>query len=217
MLQSTAKPESKPSPELSRVARHPLAEHYGSLLRSARGRDERDTPRTMIGLTSVRSGAGVTTVTLNLAWRAVSESLNVLVVDLNRSRQDLIVQLGGRRKAPGFLDYVHAETDLADCLQETHSDRLQMMACGRTSGSVSPDMARHVLNELSERFDLILFDLPPASEAGPWQAFAPSLEAVLLVLEADREDRRELSETRRRLAEAGIEITGAVWNKHRAR
>lgn len=215
MLQSTSKTQSKTSPELSRVARHPLAEHYGSLLRSVRGRD--DHRKTLVGLTAVHSGVGVTTVTLNLAWRAVSESQNVLVVDFNRARQDLIVQLGGRRKAPGFLDYVHAETDLVDCLQETHNDKLKMMTCGRTNGLVAPEVAQHVLQDLADQFDLVLFDLPPASEVGPWQAFAPYLETVLLVLEADRENRRELNETKRRLAEAGIEISGAVWNKQRVR
>jgi len=216
VLQPAAATEStSTSPLLKNVAAHPLAQQYGTLLHALCGRDEQQ--KTAAGVTSIQRGAGATTVTLNLAWRAASEGTTVLVVDLDTEGRDLTRRLRGRKKSPGFFDFLQSQADLDDCLQETGDEHMQLLSGGKGSGLVSPEIARHVLAELSRHYDLVLFDMPPAAEPGPWQEFAPYLDGVLLVLEAEREDQRELLNTKRRLAEIGVEITGAVWNKYRVR
>lgn len=217
MLHPTTTTETQPSSVSKQVASHPMAQHYGTLLHSLRGRDRCNGQRSTIGVTSVRSGAGATTISENLGWRAASEGTSTLVVDLDLNRRDLTRRLRGRRKAPGFLEFLQSEADLIDCLQETDDDQLHLLSGGEGNGVVAPDVAQHVINELTTRFELVIFDLPPVSEVGMWQAFGPHLDAVMLVLEAEREDRRAIVDAKRHLSEAGIEITGAVWNKQRPR
>lgn len=212
MLQTKANSESRPSPIASHVAAHPLSQHYGSLLHSLRGSGLDTNLRSTIGVTAVQAGAGATTVTLNLGWRAASEGLSVLLVDLDFSRADLTRRLRGARKSPGFVEYLQSKADLDDCVQST-KDEVHFLSPGRGTGLVAPEVARQVLTELVNRYDLVLFDLPPACECGLWQSFPPYFDATLLVLEADREDRRELLKAKRHLGDLGVEITGAVWNK----
>lgn len=217
MLQPTATVEStSPSPLAKRVAAHPLAQQYGTLLHTLCGRQQQ-AQRKSVGVTSIQRGAGATTVTLNLAYRAASEGTTVLVVDLDTVGREATRRLRGRRKSPGFLDFLESHADLDDCLQTTADEHLQLLASGSGNGLVPPEVAQHVLGELTRHHDLVLFDLPPAAEPGPWQEFASHLDGVLLVLEAGREDQRRLLDTKRRLSEIGVEITGAVWNKERSR
>ena len=194
-----------------------MAQHYGSLLQTLRGRDLATGQRSTIGVTSVHSGAGATTVAQNLGWRAASEEASTLVVDLDFSRRDLTRRFGGQRKTPGFLEFLESEVDLDDCLQATEDQYLPLLSGGEGNGLASPNVTQHVLAELEARFDLVIFDLPPVSEVGLWQAFGPHFDAMLLVLEAEREDQRTVLDAKRQLQDAGIEITGAVWNKQRIR
>jgi len=217
MLQSTTTKESRPASVSKQVAAHPMAQHYGTLLHTLRGRNLSTEQRSAIGVTSVQAGAGATTVAQNLGWRAAVEGTSTLVVDLDMNRRDLTRRLHGKRKTPGFLEFLHSEADLIDCLQETEDDQLHLLSCGKGSGLVAPDVAQHVMNELTTRFDLVIFDLPPVSEVGMWQAFGPHLDGVLLVLEAEREDQRAILDAKRQMSDAGIKITGAVWNKQRPR
>ncbi len=215
MLQRTTPKESSASRVLNRVAAHPLAQHYGTLLHNVCGRDASAPSRTTIGVTSVHLGAGATTVTMNLGWRSAGEGASTLVVDLDLKRQDLTRRLRGKAKTCGFLEYLHSEVDLNDCLQETEDDHLQLLSSGKGSGLVAPEVVQHVILELSERFDLVLFDLPPVAEGGLLQTLGQYFAGTLLVLEADQESRRELLEAKRKLAEMGVKVTGAVWNKQK--
>ena len=217
MLQPTKTKETRTSSVSKQVAAHPMAQHYGTLLHTLRGRDLSTRQRSTIGVTSVQSGAGATTVSQNLGWRAASEGTSTLVVDLDLSRRDLTRRLRGKRKTPGFLEFLQSEADLVDCLQETADDHLHLLSCGKGNGIVAPDVAQHVMTELTTRFELVIFDLPPVTEVGLWQAFGPHLDAVLLVLEAEREDQRAILNAKRHLTDAGIAITGAVWNKQRTK
>ena len=217
MLQTTANKESSLSPLATRIAAHPLAQHYGSLLNTVRGGTTLESNlRSTIGLTAIQVGAGATTVTLNLACRAACEGISVLVVDLDYARGDLARRLRGGRKAPGFIDYLQSRVDLVDCVQETDDENLHFLSGGQGSTLVAPDIARHVLAELADHYQLVLFDLPPVSDCGIWEAFARYFDATLLVLQADCEDRKELQKAQRRLTELGATITGAVWNKQPA-
>ena len=215
MLQPTQTKETRTSSVSKQVAAHPMAQHYGTLLHTLRGRDLASQQRSTIGVTSVQSGAGATTVAQNLGWRSASEGTSTLVVDLDLNRRDLTRRLRGKRKTPGFLEFLQSEADLIDCLQETADDHLQLLGSGSGNGIVAPDVAQHVMKELTTRFELVIFDLPPVTEVGLWQAFGPHLDAVLLVLEAEREDQRAILNAKRHLTDAGIQITGAVWNKQR--
>lgn len=217
MLQPRAVAESLPNSPLARqVAEHPLGQSYGTLLHSLLdGRADKPQQCSAVGITSVRRGGGATTVALNLAWRAASEGVNVLVVDLDTVARTSSRRLNGRKSNPGFFDFLQSRNDLDECLQETDDEHLHFLNSGSGNGVVSPDMARHVLGELTRRYDLVLFDLPPVLEPGPWQEFAPYLDAALLVLEAGREDRRQVLEAKRRSVEIGFEISGAIWNKQR--
>jgi capsular exopolysaccharide synthesis family protein len=194
-----------------------MAQYYGSLLRAVRGPESAVPTHLSVGVTAVQAGAGASTVTLNLGWRAASEKTSTLLVDLDQKRNDLTRLLNGNPRSAGLMEFLQSEVDLVDCLQETSDEHLQLLGFGSGDGLIAPGIVTHVLQELTTRFELVLFDLPPVSEVGLWQSFAPSFDAVLLVLEAEREDRRQLQEAKRQLSSAGIEITGAVWNKQRVR
>jgi len=128
VLQPAAATEStSTSPLLKNVAAHPLAQQYGTLLHALCGRDEQQ--KTAAGVTSIQRGAGATTVTLNLAWRAASEGTTVLVVDLDTEGRDLTRRLRGRSRCGS------ASRDPARCARGGWGPRIPGAAdCGDRTG-----------------------------------------------------------------------------------
>ncbi len=72
-----------------------------------------------------------------------------------------------------------------------------------------------MLNRLSESFDLILIDAPPANEYAEGVTLASKVDGVVLVVEAEETRWQVAESTRDRLEMAGARVLGSVLNKRR--
>ena len=69
-----------------------------------------------------------------------------------------------------------------------------------------------LLDQLSERYDHLVIDTAPVLVAADAVVVAPSCGVVLLVARAEMTQMRELSESIRRLAQAGASVDGLLLN-----
>jgi protein-tyrosine kinase len=177
-------------------------------------------PLRSLGITSCARGEGVSTAAAHLAAVAASEpDARVLLVDANLSAP-AAARILGVAAAPGLAECLFEGEALDDAVQASPLANLHVLAAGRLRGSParaydSPHFTP-LLKELSDRFDLLVVDLPAASRASCVFRLAGLLDGVLLVMEAERTTCEVAARMKELLRSANARILGAVLNKSRA-
>lgn len=169
-----------------------------------------------LGLTSCYRGEGVSTVAAQLAVAAAqSGDVRVLLVDANPARP-AVHRMFGAASGPGWSDVLREETDLETALQPIDAPHLFVLAAGTSPGASrrrdESARCRYAVEELRNEFDLVVFDLPPAGDAGA-DRLAAMLDGVLLVIEAERVRWQAALRTKEHLLRGDARLLGAVLNK----
>jgi Mrp family chromosome partitioning ATPase len=171
----------------------------------------------VLGVTSPGRGEGKTLTAVNLSVSLAAEpDQTVLLVDADLKHPGVarIVGFDGR---PGVVDHL-TEGLPADCLVvDPGLGRLAVLPAGRATLESaellgSTKMARLLADEAG-RFPsrLVIVDMPPVLEGADGLACAPSVDAVLLVIEAGR-TRSDHVERALQLLQ-GTPVLGTVLNK----
>jgi exopolysaccharide/PEP-CTERM locus tyrosine autokinase len=172
----------------------------------------------VLAVTSPGTGEGKSLTALNLAISMAMEiGHTVLLVDANLRHPSLHEHLGlpGDR---GLSDYLLEDTPLSELfLRPNGIDYLTLLPGGRALQNSaemlnSPKMSR-LVTELKSRYAgrIVVFDLPPVLNAADAMAFAPYVDATLLVVEEGKTKRKEIQHTLELLS--GTNVLGTVLNK----
>lgn len=81
--------------------------------------------------------------------------------------------------------------------------------------ALNPRLLAACWQRLAEQAELIVLDAPPVLSSPLAQALAPTVDGVILVVEADRTRAAEALEAKRALETGGATILGVVLNKQR--
>lgn len=171
-----------------------------------------------LGITSPGPGAGSTLTAINLAISMAREvDYTVLLVDANLRQPALLAQLGLEPR-PGLSDYLSSDTSLADLLfRPGLVDHLVILPGGQPLANSaemlnSPRMGR-LAEEMKSRYPsrVVIYDLPPVLSASDTLAFAPNIDAALLVVEDGVTQKQELEQAVELLSVTNI--VGTVLNK----
>jgi len=171
-----------------------------------------------LAITSPGASAGKTLTALNLAISIAREvDYTVLLVDANLRQPWMLEQLGiAHRK--GLSDYLTGDAPISELLfKMTGIERLVIMPGGRPlSNSAemlnSPKMIK-LSEEMKSRYHsrIIIYDLPPVLTSSDTLAFAPYVDAALLVVEDGKTQKQELEQAVELLSVTNI--IGTVLNK----
>ena len=171
-----------------------------------------------LGITSPGSGAGSTITALNLAISIAREvEHTVLLVEANLREPTLLDQLGVEAR-PGLSHYLAGETTVSDLLfRPGIIDHLVILPGGEALANSaemlnSPRMVQ-LAEELKTRYQgrIVIYDLPPMLTTSDALAFAPYLDAALLVVEDGVTQKQELEHAVDLLSVTNI--VGTVLNK----
>ncbi len=170
-----------------------------------------------IGITSAGKNDGKTLTAINLGISiAMKQNVTVVVVDADL-RNPSIHNVFGFKPQAGIGDYLTSDISIDDILVNPGIDRLAIVpGNNRTQASSellsSPKMAR-LVKELRTRFPtrIVIFDLPPVLVGDDVVAFAPNLDAALLVVEEGSTESDKLKKSIELLE--NVEIIGTVLNK----
>ena len=188
----------------------------GQVLNAA-GQDEVIT----IGVTSVRPGAGVSTVAANLAACAAGSVFGkVLLVDANTSRSSLRRTFSLDR-GPGLAELLLGSASLEECIQQVAVDNLFVMGIGNVRRSNAPVIAprdfKRFLDLASQQCRFIVLDLPAAAGASSCFSLVQELSGIVLVISADKDRSPRVRRCAKQLRDAGGHVIGAVLNKQHER
>jgi protein-tyrosine kinase len=171
-----------------------------------------------LGITSPGGSAGTTLTAINLAISIAREvDYNVLLVDANLQQPWMLDHFGLPHRR-GLSDYLVDDVPISELLiRPGIVDRLELLPGGKPLGNSSemlssPKMAR-LVEEMKSRYAdrVIIFDLPELMTSSDALAFAPRVDAVLLVVEEGVTQQDELRQAVELLGTT--HIVGTVLNK----
>jgi Mrp family chromosome partitioning ATPase len=142
----------------------------------------------------------------------------VLLVDANFRRPGLDKAMGIGEDALGLGDVLSNAASIDEAIHDG-GDGVSVMPAGTPANRVFERLNNGVIDgvlaDLRSRYDLIIFDTPPAVVAGDAMMLANKLDAAVLVVRANQEHRGLVARMINRLTEARCELVGVLLNRPR--
>jgi capsular exopolysaccharide synthesis family protein len=200
------------------VPRSDMAESFRSIRTAVLFGASSSGIRTIL-VTSPTPGDGKTVVASNLAIALAQGGLRTVLIDadFHRPRQHEVFNVDGRR---GLSDHLQGDAELREVLLQTGLKRLHIIP----SGPMPIDPSRllggktfsSLLKRLSEGYQMIVIDSPPALVVTDACVLGALCNATLLVLRAGRSTRHDGESAVERLLSVGSFLLGVVANDVRA-
>ncbi len=175
--------QTKTSDRVPQWEAQPQATPRRSHVRSQQ-RDRKATKSRAIVVTSGKGGVGKTTVTANLGAALADAGLRVVVVDADVGLRNLDVVMGlENRVRLHSLDVIEERCTLDEALVRDRVRRSLMLlpaAQNRDKDEIDPEDVLDLVDELQEKFDIVLIDCPAGIEQGFRNAVGGAQEAIIV-------------------------------------
>lgn len=199
------------------VARNPtglVAESFRQVRTAIMAKMDRRGYKTLV-IASAQPGGGSSAVTANLAASLALSHRSVLIVDANL-RQPHQHELAGVPQSPGLIECLAGRAKLNDAVARTDNETLSVLPVGNVHGA-APELFddarfRTLLSEAEREYDVILIDAPPALLATDTQLIARHVDAIALVVRADRDTRGMTDRMLRLLDGHRADVLGLILN-----
>jgi Mrp family chromosome partitioning ATPase len=170
-----------------------------------------------VGVVGCETGASRSRVATELAMQAAEcGTAPVLLIDADeRSRN--VAERFGLNGSPGWRDILAGTADAQACVHPASDGRLSVMTSGQAPAAlpqIQPAGSDSQLNELKQKYGLVIIDLPSTSLIET-RAAAGWPDESLLVVEADHTRIQTAQRAKALLERAGIRVTGVVLANQR--
>lgn len=168
-------------------------------------------------LTSTSPNDGKSSVTANLATSFAQSGRRTLVIDADMRRSTMHSFFAATTNEGNSIgDVLSGRCDIADAIQSTKIDRLDIMPCmvspPNPSELLHSEAFRQLLKYASQHYDRVLFDSPPLELVADASIVAPQVDAVVLVARAGVTSQRQLLNASKHLSSLQSVIAGVVLN-----
>ena len=164
---------------------------------------------------SPNSGDGKTTLVSNLGIAMAQSGKRVCIIDADL-RKPSIHDIFSLKTTLGLCTLLAGRSTLDGSVQHTNVNGLDVLPCGPAPANptevLNSQEFGNAIDELADRYDIVLIDSPPVSAADDARVIAASCDASLLVLTAKRANRRVTEQARDALQGVGARIIGLVVN-----
>ncbi len=163
--------------------------------------------------------SGATSVVINLAISMAANQYRVLVVDANlrKSKVHAIMNVAGY---PGLCEAMEGEVQLADVIQKTDFDGIDVLAAGEADQAsferLSSEAMKRQIAQVRDQYDFVLIDSAPAIVSSDAMALAQHADASALVVRAFGEKRGLVGRIGGQLEDSHSDYLGVIINAVRA-
>jgi capsular exopolysaccharide synthesis family protein len=173
-------------------------------------------PRTKtILITSAVSGDGKSTLVSNLGIALAQAGKRVLIVDAD-FRAPMQHRLFDLKDRIGLSTVLAGGERVDRAVQRTEIEGLDVLGCGPVPANPSevlndPAFVEY-LNELADKYDLVLIDSPPVTAVADARVLAVSADVSLLVVRPAKSTRKQVTAARDGLRSVGARLVGVAVN-----
>ena len=203
-----------PMPLVQDTGRLPHAEGY-RILRAKLDLKVQNGIGPSLTMLSGGPGEGKSTTIYNLAIVCAQAGQSVILVDCDLRRPTLH-ELIGISNERGLSNYLRGEGEAAGFIQRTAIPKLHVLAAGNMPmseiGVLAGDKIRHMLDDLKQRYDLVLIDAPPVLGISDGSIIAREVDYVILVIQHRRYPREISLRAKRAIEEVHGNCVGMVLN-----
>jgi len=192
-----------------------VAEAYRAL-RSTIGFASIDAPLRRMLVTSSSKGEGKSVTSVNLATAMAMDGKRVILVDADLRRPN-VHRLMQMPSSPGLSEVLVGMRTLDEAIQPTELENLRVIC----AGPIPPNPAEllnsrafdHLLEELDERADIVIFDSPPCIPVTDPLIIASRMDGVVLVLQVGQTRKAAVKHAQELLLRARARVIGVVFNR----
>jgi capsular exopolysaccharide synthesis family protein len=160
-------------------------------------------------------GEGKSTTIFNLAIVCAQAGQSVILVDCDLRRPTLHDLLGVSNER-GLSNFLRGEGEAVSFVQRTAIPKLQVLTAGNMPmseiGVLAGDKIRNMLDDLKQRYDLVLIDAPPVLGISDGSIIAREVDYVILVIQHRRYPREISLRAKRAIEEVHGNCVGMVLN-----
>jgi succinoglycan biosynthesis transport protein ExoP len=203
-----------PMPVTVHAARLPHAEGY-RILRAKLDLKVQNGIGTSLSVLSGGPGEGKSTTLFNLGIVCAQAGQSVIMVDCDLRRPTLH-SLFKISNDHGLADYLRGRGDAVEYVQPTPIPSLHVLPAGDMPiseiGVLAGDKIRNMLDDLKQRYDLVLVDSPPVLGISDGSIIAREVDYVILVVQHRRYPREISLRAKRAVEEVHGNCIGMVLN-----
>ncbi|MGH7679805.1 MAG: polysaccharide biosynthesis tyrosine autokinase, partial [Gemmatimonadaceae bacterium] len=176
---------------------------------SARGQ------RLSLAVTSAAPGDGKSLISTNLALSFAEAGLKTVLID-GDTRRGSLHRMHGLKAGGGLTEYLAGDIDEMQAVRPTAHANLALVSCGarhpRSPELLASPRLKHLVDTLSQSFDVVIFDTPPLAAGIDGYAISAVAGRVLMVLRMGQTERRLAAAKLATLDRLPVDIVGAVLN-----
>jgi non-specific protein-tyrosine kinase len=167
-------------------------------------------------VTSAMEGEGKTDVLVNLGIVLAQNRLRVLLMDADLRRPALHRRLGVDNMVGLSQVFVHPELGMHFSLQPTRIPGITVVTAGESppnpSELLGSQLMGSILEELKQKYDILLIDTPPALAVTDAAVILPYVEGILLVIKPGSTGMAPLQRMINQFRQLNANLLGVVLN-----
>ena len=176
-----------------------------------------DSPNKSIMVTSATRGEGKSSTLANLGVVMAQTGLKTVIVDTDL-RRPVQHEIFGLPNNNGLTELLRkSDLNVTDLLSNTHIPGLQVLTSGilppNPSELLGSQRMKHVMEELGEQVDMVLYDSPPAVVVADAAIMAKHVDGTVLVVAVGETRRDVMRQALFNLTQAGATMYGVVLNR----
>lgn len=171
----------------------------------------------VIGLTSYGAEEGKSTISFQLAASLAQTGKKVLLLDADLRRSVMTAHLGISGRANGLSHYLSGLENVRELLCPTDLPGLYVLFAGarvpNSSELLGSESFKTLIPALKDAFDYVIVDTAPLGQIIDCAVMSPSLDGVLIVVNAAGNSSRLVRRVKQQLEMSGGKILGVVLNR----
>ena len=173
----------------------------------------------VIGITSSMRGEGKSTTAVNLSYVLAEKGSRVLLID-GDLRIPSIAKKMDLASTPGLTDLLMGKGVPINEFQSKLLNNWYILPSGDIPPNPSELLGSRrmeaILNDLREKFDYIVVDLPPVNIVSDALSISSLISGMIVVIREDYTEKKELEHCFRQLKLSNINVLGCVLNEAKA-
>jgi len=169
----------------------------------------------IIALTSAMPSEGKTTTALSLARTMAINGQRTIILDVDVRRAQLRQILGTPAAGAGTVELLKGEATLEQAIERSNVENLDQVVVNKpyfsSENLFGNDVMPKLLEELADRYDVIVLDLPPLLGLADGRFLAALADAVVMVIKWDATPQHAVSTAMNSLRADGSNVIGAIY------